>query len=282
MRGTSLDTRAIARAAVRALLAELVTYPKPGLVSFVDGGSHADMTARHFVRSAAALRHYFRAAADAGTRGEGFDRLRAFAVEAEVAMRRATGGVNTHRGAIFSVGLLAAAAGWRCATAGEADARGRSCHRATLGAIARERWGADIAAHRRDPSSHGSGATRNHGSGGAQAEAAAGFPSVYGIALPAYRGVLRAGGSSGEAAVQAFFALLAQVEDTNLLHRGGAEGLRFARRAAREFIEAGGMLARDAMPRAIAVHRTLVARRLSPGGCADLLAACLFVAAVEA
>jgi triphosphoribosyl-dephospho-CoA synthase len=264
-----IETGTIGRAAVHALLAELGTYPKPGLVSLVDNGSHQDMTARHFVRSAAALRGYFTAVARAGARGEGFDRLRTLAVAAEVAMQRATGGVNTHRGAIFSVGLLAAAAG---------------CERESrpLGDIVRERWGAEILAHRRDPSSHGSGVTRHHGSGGAQAEAAAGFPSVYDIALPAYRGVLHAGRSSADAAVQAFFALLAHVEDTNLLHRGGSEGLRFAQRAAREFLDAGGMLAPDATRRAIGVHRSMVARCLSPGGCADLLAACLFVAAIEA
>jgi triphosphoribosyl-dephospho-CoA synthase len=264
---------AIGRAAVRALLGELAAFPKPGLVSFVDTGSHADMTARHFVRSAAALRHYYTAVSRAGARAARFDELRRIAVEAEVAMLRATGGVNTHRGAIFSVGLLAAAAG--AATSPTRSGK-------TLGTTVRERWGGDIAAHRRDAASHGSAVTRHHGTGGAQAEAAAGFPSVYGVALPAYRAVLQAGLPPQAAAVQAFFALLAHVEDTNLLHRGGAEGLRLARHAARGFLEAGGVYAPDAGPRALAVHRALVERRLSPGGCADLLAACLFVAAVEA
>jgi triphosphoribosyl-dephospho-CoA synthase len=269
-------SRAIGHAAVRALLGELAAFPKPGLVSFVDNGSHADMTARHFVRSAAALRHYYTAIACAGARTEGFDPLRRLAVEAEVAMLRATGGVNTHRGAIFSLGLLAAAAG-------VAEARRASGkHPRPLGALVRQCWGADIAAHRRDPGSHGSAVSRHHGPGGAQAEAAAGFPSVYGVALPAYRRVLQAGLPQRAAAVQAFFALLARVEDTNLVHRGGIEGLRFARRAARDFLDAGGVFAADAAPRALAVHRAMVERRLSPGGCADLLAACLFVAALEA
>lgn len=272
----SATSRSLGHAAVRALLGELAAFPKPGLVSLVDSGSHADMTASHFLRSATALRHYFTAMARAGARAARFDELRRLAVEAEVAMLRATSCVNTHRGAIFSVGLLAAAAG-------AATARRASGHEAVaLGAIVRQRWGAAIAAHRRDPASHGSAVTRNHGRGGAQAEAAAGFPSVYGVALPAYRGVLQAGLPPQAAAVQAFFALLAHVEDTNLIHRGGVEGLRFARCAARDFLAAGGVHAKDAQARGLAVHRALVERRLSPGGCADLLAACLFVAAVEA
>lgn len=265
--------RGISHAAVRALLGELATYPKPGLVSLIDHGSHADMTASHFVRSASSLRRYFTAVAAAGARDESFDVLRRLAVEAEVAMLRATGGVNTHRGAIFSVGLLAAAAGWRAT---------RGARSVALGIIVSERWGKAIAAHHRDPASHGSGVTRRHGGGGAQAEAAAGFPSLYRVALPAYRGVLAHGRSRSDAALQTFFALLANVDDTNLVHRGGPEGLRFARRLAREFLDAGGVLGAHAAVRALDVHRALVARGLSPGGCADLLAACLFAASVEA
>lgn len=257
----------LGRQAARALLRELVTYPKPGLVSRIDRGSHDDMDARHFARSAFALRRSFTAFARAGERDAGFDALRRIGVEAEVAMARATGGVNTHRGAIFSLGLLAAAAGARPAT--------------TLGEHVRRRWGADISTHRRDPASHGSAATRLSGAGGAQSEAAAGFPSVYNLALPAYRNVLRARGTPAQAAVQAFFALLAHVEDTNLLHRGGIEGLAFARRSARDFLAGGGIVTPGGAARAIALHRAFVARRLSPGGSADLLAATLFVAAVE-
>ena len=72
------------------------------------------------------------------------------------------------------------------------------------------------------------------------------------------------------------------VADTNLLHRGGLAGLRFAQRAARLFLEEGGVGRRDWRERALAVHRAFVARRLSPGGSADLLAMSLFVQACEA
>lgn len=257
----------IGRAAARALLRELEAYPKPGLVSRVDQGSHEDMDASHFVRSAFVLRRFFAAFAAAGHAQVNFDALRRLGVEAEVAMARATGGANTHRGAIFSLGLLAAAAGTHPAT--------------TLGAYVRDRWGAEIVRHRRDPGSHGSRAMRLSGAGGAQAEAAAGFPNVYSIALPAYRAVRNGRGTPRHAAVQAFFALLAHVEDTNLLHRGGVEGLAFARRSARDFLDAGGIIAPGGEARALAVHREFIARRLSPGGSADILAATLFVATLE-
>lgn len=261
------DAIGIGRGAVRALLAELVAWPKPGLVSLVDTGSHADMRASHFVASARALRGYFTDCARAGATGAGFDTLRRLGVAAEVAMSRATGGVNTHRGSIFALGLLAAAAGARPA--------------ATLGEHVRSRWGADILAHRTDPASHGSRARRSGGAGGAQAQAAAGFPAVYGAALPALRRVREAGGDANAASVEAFFALVATLDDTNLLHRGGEAGLRFAQASAREFLAGGGMLAADGAARALARHRAFVARNLSPGGSADLLAAALFVHARE-
>ena len=140
--------------------------------------------------------------------------------------------------------------------------------------------GRSLAAHRRDRTSHGSRASALHGSGGALAEAQAGFPSVFAVGLPALRVVLAAGGSPGQARVQAFFALLARVDDTNLLHRGGAAALADARAAAVGFFGDGGVFAPAWRERETAIHRAFCARGLSPGGSADLLAACLFVHAL--
>ena len=151
-----------------------------------------------------------------------------------------------------------------------------------LGVIVAQRWGQEI---RRGPiplHSHGSAALRQYGAGGARAEAAGGFPSVYDIGLPALRlGRALAPGDPGAAPVQACFALIAAVRDTNLLHRGGSEGARYAAEAAAAFLSAGGVGASDWRTRAALVNAGFVARRLSPGGCADLLAMTLFVDALE-
>jgi triphosphoribosyl-dephospho-CoA synthase len=258
------SAKKIRRAAVRALLDEVETFPKPGLVSRVDRGSHDDMDATTFFRSALALRHYFAESARAGARGASFETLRLLGVSAETRMNAATGRVNTHRGAIFTLGLLAAAAG----TGARPD---------ELGEIVRRRWGDALKSHRRVVSSHGSDATRTHGAGGALAEAARGFPHLFGTVLPAYRGALARGAPIARARVHGFFASLATLDDTNLLHRGGAEGLAYARREATDYLAAGGVFAPDAHARELAIHRGFCARRLSPGGSADLLAAALFV-----
>lgn len=265
---------AIGDSAAQCLLMELETWPKPGLVSHVDTGSHDDMDADTFRRSAAAIKPYFQQLADTAARGCGMGRLRIIGMEAEAAMLEATSGVNTHRGAIFGLGLLCAAAGAR--------AGGLTDPGLPLGTIVSRLWSAGIADGPVPLHSHGSAARRKFRAGGARAEAAQGFPSVYQIALPALRRGARAVPGDAEAArVEACFALIASLEDTNLLHRGGMDGLRFARRTARYFLDTGGVRRPGWRARAQTVHESFVARHLSPGGAADLLAMALFVDAQE-
>jgi len=267
----------IADTAHRALLAELVAWPKPGLVSYVDSGSHSDMNATMLQKSAEALHPFFAELALAGSEARSMNSLRAIGVRAEAAMLAATGGINTHRGTIFGLGLLCAAAGLAAEFDGDILF---SPHE--LGCIVANNWGEDI---RRGPiplHSHGSSALRRYGAGGARAEAADGFRSLYHIGLPALRlGRALAPEDASAAPVQACFALIAAIRDTNILHRGGADGAAYATKAAAEFLSMGGVGATHWQARAAAVHAGFIARRLSPGGCADLLAMTLFVDALE-
>jgi triphosphoribosyl-dephospho-CoA synthase len=268
----------IANHAVDALLAELATWPKPGLVSHVDNGSHADMNAKMLQVSAETLRPYFAELAKAGLDNADMGRLRSIGLRAESAMLAATGGVNTHRGAIFGLGLLCAAAG----RVTEISAEGAPVAPARLGHIVTRRWAAGIERGPIPLFSHGAGALRRYGAGGARAEAAGGFRSVYEVGWPALREGRSLRPDDPDAArVQACFALIEAVQDTNLLHRGGEEGMRFACEAASAFLAQGGVGAPDWRARAAAVHAAFVARCLSPGGCADLLAMTLFVDALD-
>lgn len=265
----ALTPRAIARLATRALWDELALEPKPGLVSLRDAGAHDDMTARTFVRSLFALRRHFAALAEAGARAASFAELRELGLRAEADMLRATGGVNTHRGAIFAVGLL-------CATVARGGAIGASPTDATLRHVLGETWGPALAAHAPPSTSHGALVARRHGAGGARDEAAAAFPAVFEIALPALRAARAANGGVRAGRIRALLALLANVDDTNVLYRGGVTGLAFVQHCARA-LRADD----DVVAFAGAMHRELVARRLSPGGCADLLSAALFVDAAQ-
>ncbi|WP_174286893.1 triphosphoribosyl-dephospho-CoA synthase [Sphingomonas bacterium] len=262
----------IGRTAAACLKLETATYPKPGLVSPVDSGAHDDMDAALMDRSAEALAPFLTALAEAGAAGAGMDRLRAIGVAAEGAMMAATGGINTHRGAIFGMGLLCAAAGFRA----------RYAVPQTLGGIVAHRWGTEILRGPVALHSHGSKVARRHATGGARAEAAAGFPSLYGIAGPALVDGRRLAVGDEALRVHVLMALIVGVADTNLLYRGGAEGLAFAQAQAQAFLAAGSVGAADWRPRAIAIHHAFTARRLSPGGCADLLAMALFAEALAA
>ncbi|WP_246706272.1 triphosphoribosyl-dephospho-CoA synthase MdcB [Rhizobium leguminosarum] len=262
----------IAACAVRALHLEVDTYPKPGLVSPVDAGAHADMDAALLRHSANVLGPYFADLAAAGAAGAKMNRLRIIGIEAERAMLHATGGVNTHRGAIFGLGLLVAAAGFRSSYGGTAE----------LGRIVADRWGDAILSGPVSLRSHGAEARRRYGAGGARMEAASGFPSVYDVALPALaEGELLAPGEPEAARVHACFALIATIMDTNLLHRGGSAGLAFARGEAETFLAGGGVGAPQWQQKAVAAHVAFIARNLSPGGAADILAMALFVRAIE-
>jgi len=268
------DVSAIGAIAAGCLVEELETWPKPGLVSHIDNGSHDDMDAGTFRRSAASISPYLQSLADAGALGCGMGRLRIIGLEAERAMLAATSGVNTHRGAIFGLGLLCAAAG--------AKAGGLADPKLSLGGVVMRLWGESILDGPVLLHSHGSAARRRFRAGGARLEAASGFPSVYRIGLPALRRAALVVPEDAEAArVEACFALIGSVEDTNLLHRGGLDGLCFARDAARGFIASGGVRASGWRARAQSIHDGFVARRLSPGGSADLLAMTLFVDACE-
>jgi triphosphoribosyl-dephospho-CoA synthase len=263
---------AIGRLAADCLVLEVETWPKPGLVSHVDSGAHRDMDADLLRRSARVLQPFFAELAAAGAAGAEMNRLRVIGVDAEAAMRAETRGVNTHRGAIFGMGLLAAAAGFR----------GRYGTSAPLGRIVASRWGEGILNGPVELHSHGGAVARRYRTGGARAEAAAGMPSLYAVARPALaEGRRLAPGDEAAARVQACMALIATVADSNLLYRGGPEGLAFAQAEAAAFLASGGVGQKDWRARAEALHTAFVARNLSPGGCADLLAMGLFIERLE-
>lgn len=277
--GDQAAAERIGRLALRSLYREVALAPKPGLVTPSSRGSHSDMDFTTFQRSLQSLRGYFPAIALCGLQGPDFASLRTVGIEAEATMLAATGGVNTHRGAIFNLGLLCAAAGWLVA-AGEQPGAVQTCQ------MVADCWGSEIldglaAVPATASLSHGLAVARRYGSGGARAEAAAGFPAAREVGLPAYRAALAATDDEERAEVQALFALIAEVDDTNLLWRGGPDGLAHGRHSAGQFLAAGGVLADDWRAYAEAIDRDFTARRLSPGGSADLLGVTLFLAGLD-
>lgn len=244
----------LGRLAVAALHAELRCAPKPGLVTPFDNGSHADMDATTFLRSLFALRGYFVAIAQAGIDNAPFEQLRQLGIAAEVAMLRATGGINTHRGAIFSLGVLTAQAARLRAVHGHAPTGEAVCNAVQV-------WRDALCAAPLDPRSNGQRARARFQIGGVREQAADGYPLLREIALPSLRSAMQNGATREAALAQTLMQLVAEVDDLNLLHRGAQEGLAYAKTQARGFLAEGGI----AQPqwRALARHWQAV-RRASP------------------
>ena len=238
--------------AAAALVDEVELTPKPGLVDLRNSGAHRDMDLPLFRRSARSLEPYFRQAVSLGMeRMDCMPSLQAAGLAAEKTMFAATAGVNTHKGAVYGFGLLLAAMGSRLVRGGDVFE--------TAAALAR-------AGIPPDPGTHGGEALRRYGASGARGEALAGFPHV--------RRALTVLRDPGGSPLRALLTLLAEVEDTNLLHRGGPEGLRFVQAAAADIL--AGPPEED-VSRLEALDSACTARNLSPGGSADLLAAALLL-----
>ena len=268
-------SRQVARLAVGSLHAELCLYPKPGLVSPVDNGSHDDMDAGTFMRSMFALRHYFRKICLAGWDDAPFAQLKQLGIAAEAAMLKATRGINTHRGAIFSLGML-------CAAAGRARAQGTPLTPAALRAAMLIRWSEELAGHAGAASapSNGLRVAVRYAVSGAREEGALGLPSVFEIGLPALQAARARGASVEEERVDTLYTLMAHISDSNVYHRAGPRGAQIVRDHAGHFLAMGGTASTDWLARAIDGHQVFMRHRLSPGGAADLLAACCFVQAL--
>ncbi len=274
----------IGRLALQALLEEAAVDPKPGLVTPSSRGSHDDMDYFTFLAGAAALAPWFSEAAALGAGLAGFaspedpaargllDRLRAAGRRAEAAMFEATGGVNTHKGLVFSLGALCAAAGC-LASRGVAPTAESCC--AEAGALVRAAAGADFEKAAAKPEKDLTAGERLHrrsGVQGARGEAARGFPSALRIGLPRLRSGLSSGQSRNDALAEALLVLCAAVEDTCILARGGPEGLDYLRTGAVRAQALGGLRSETGRAAVRAMDEGLKIRNLSPGGCADLLA----------
>ena len=116
-----------------------------------------------------------------------------------------------------------------------------------------------------------------HGVTGARGEALLGFPAVFEIALPALRDALARGADTQFALLHTLFALLSLTADTNVLYRGGTGGLQFIQSQAGAFLARGSVFVPGWQSHAETMHKHCSDINLSPGGCADLLAASWFV-----
>lgn len=261
----------LADVAVQALIDEADLSPKPGLVDKRGNGAHDDLHLGLMHASAHALWPAFKAMAEAAqTIGEVGQPLREIlghlGREGEAEMLRVTGGVNTHRGAIWALGLLTAAAALKSGATAERIAL-------TAGALAR----LDDPAAPNNPDSHGARVCRTYGVLGAREQAQHGFPAVIEQGLPQLLASRRDGAGEQNARLDALLAIMSQLSDTCVLHRAGLEGLTRMQTGARAVLAEGGAASLAGRRQLRELDRAMLALNASPGGAADLLAATLFL-----
>ncbi len=280
----------LAHLACDALQQELDTTPKPGLVDQHDSGAHADMDYRLMQRSIHALRPYFVQLAQVAQQGPlTHPVISAIGIEAERAMLAATGGVNTHRGALFSMGLAIVAAGSSLSEHSEYSENSEYSEHSEHSEYSEH---SDNSEHseRPTPSSlqsaiaqlaqtfpdtqgtHGSRAVSQYQAKGALAMAREGYEQLFSDWLPFLHNLKQQG--DPYAHHKTLLRIMSQLDDTNILHRCGAEV------ASRVKAEAADMLAHFSTDALDDMNRRYSAENISPGGSADMLALTIFTNAI--
>ena len=260
----------LADLAVDALIDEADLSPKPALVDRRGNGAHTDLHLGLMHASALALWPAFKEMAEAALEiGEVGLPLREaigrIGREGEQAMLTTTQGVNTHRGAIWALGLLVTAAALQPKSIALCAARL---------ALLDDRYAPK-------PISHGAQVAQRYGAHGAREEAQLGFPSVLQRGLPQLQKSRANGHGEQNARLDALLAIMTELADTCVLYRAGEPGLHAMQSGAQAVLDAGGSASLSGRRRLHELDQQLIELNASPGGAADLLAATLLLDRIE-
>ena len=265
----------LADMAVDALIDEADLSPKPALVDRRGNGAHTDLHLGLMHASALSLWPAFKQMAEAAAACNGVGQPLREAVgrigrEGEAAMLRTTDGVNTHRGAIWALGLLVTAAALE------------PLDHSPAGLALRAGQLALIEDHQvATQPSHGQQVARRYGAQGAKEQAQSGFPAVLQWGLPQLQRSRAAGSGEQNARLDALLAIMTRLSDTCVLYRAGTAGLAAMHQGAQRVLNAGGSASLAGRRCLHALDQQLLELRASPGGAADLLAACLFIDSLQ-
>lgn len=270
----------IGQMAERALLEEVYTAPKPGLVDPYSTGAHKDMNLFTFEQSTRVLKPFFEEMAMTGIRmykepEKLFLAIRQIGIRAEAAMYQATNGVNTHKGAIFTLGIFSAAAGVCLRRFGRITLKDllvteqKMVRRVLLAELEQLKI--------RLPVSRGESNFMRYGTAGIRGEALHGYLSLRKYALPVLWEGIASKQDWNRIKLQVLMTLMCNVDDGNVLSRTGREGLRKVSTTAREFMKAGGAYSHGALKKLQELDALFTKKNFSSGGCADLLAAGIFI-----
>lgn len=267
-------SQSIAWLSAEAMYREVKLTPKPGLVDSDNNGAHRDMTITHFMASIHAVTPWFPRFFEQGKATANLPAsqtllaIRPTGLACEQAMFKATGGINTHKGGIFSLGLL-------CAAAGRLFKQNKTLSQSNL---CRETSAMCAGLVDNELSKTGQAKTKGEhifqsfGLTGARGEVESGFVTVRQYGLPQWEKSLREGLSEQDALLKMLLALMATNPDTNVVFRGGLEGLKYVQRYAKRVLNIKNLSGEKLRKALMDMDNTLIKKNISPGGSADLLA----------
>lgn len=266
--------------AQKALLYEVLLSPKPGLVDRNNSGAHDDMDIFTFTDSILVLGEYFEKCASSGYFHNGkefstiLDVIRPLGIEAEKKMFAATNGINTHKGAIFIFGILSAAIGLIKSQKEAMDIDTITSRAGDISGNILEDFNLNFS--QKDKLTYGEKQYLKYGSYGIRGEAKDGFPSII-IAYDVLNDNLKSGWDFQVSMGEAFLKLTEIVFDSNVVGRKGLEGLKILKESAMEAARLGGYKTAAGMCKLEEIDKKFIKLRISPGGCADLCAATVFL-----
>ena len=265
------DLQKVGQYLTQAILLEVSTHPKPGLVTRLSNGAHKDMSIFTFMMSSAVLSKAFNDLQDIGqahrgTLAELFCKLRSYGVGAEAELLRVTKGVNTQRGILFAGGIVSAVSGYAMNMGLSRNALLPMIKEMAAGLVARELKNLDHAAM-----TAGEKLYYKYGITGIRGEVENGFPSVINHGLPALADAFNKGATLNDALVHALIALMTVVEDSNVIWRTDYETLLEVQRIAKDILNLGSVFTEKGRMAIAETERYFLQRRISPGGRADLL-----------
>lgn len=279
-----MTSEEIGTLALEAMLLEVSVTPKPGLVDRNNSGAHRDMGFFTFMKSAAGLRSSFEDFAEAGIVGgvkkflphEIFPYIRKIGIEAEKRMFSATGGINTHKGEIFSLGLLSACSGYLSGSGRKVKAGDVMKTAAEMCRGICERDFAEVKTKSPESLTKGERVYIEHGITGIRGEAEDGYPAVRNISLPALKKYLDDGFSMNDAMAMTLIHIMAHAQDTNIISRHDILTAQEVMINAKKMISSGFGL--DDIKR---LDDDFISKWISPGGSGDLLAVTYFLYALS-
>ena len=273
----------IGHLASMALQAELDTTPKPGLVDRNDNGAHRDMDHALMQRSIQALHPYFVRLAQLGFTGKQpcHDEIVNIGIEAEREMFKATGGVNTHKGALFSIGLAAVAlAGESFCRITQAEGCGTMAYNDVNSKQIQSLSNSIASLARLFPDTngtHGSKAKANNILKGALDNAREGYTQLFKAWLPFY--IDRIAEGDNYALHKTLLRIMCDLDDTNIVYRTSMETMQEVKTEARQMLDTSRNIV-NFEAALQAMNTDYIHRNISPGGSADMLSLVVFLSCI--